>query len=165
MAVLLWGAAVSACVPQPLISIQPQSSGPPGSQVTVEGASLGRGAVEIRWNKLDGPMLAKAVGPNLSQPVTIPEAPEGLYTVIVVERDPNGGIASSGRAAFQVTGAGATSPPGSPEQGTGAAAAAADKASSGLDPALAWGGGVALLLAGGLGGTWLGQRRRRSATT
>jgi hypothetical protein len=37
----------------------------------------------------------------------IPQAPEGLYTVIVLERDANrGGIASSGRAAFQVTGAG-----------------------------------------------------------
>jgi hypothetical protein len=163
-AVLLRLSEASACVPQPLISIQPKSSGPPGTEVTVEGASLGRGAVEIRWNKLDGPTLGKAVGPNLSQPVIIPESPEGLYAVIVVERDPNGGIAASGRAAFQVTGSGASSPSGSSNQGAGEKPAAPNK-SSGLEPAVAWGGGAALLLAGGLGGTWLAQRRRRGAAT
>ncbi len=92
-----------ACVPQPLVVLSPQASGPPGSRVTVNGLAVA-GTVEIRWNGIDGPRLAQATGPNFSADVTIPEASEGLYVIIVAERKPDGGLGSTGRAAFYVTG-------------------------------------------------------------
>lgn len=163
LTVVLCGAAAAwACVPQPLISIQPQSSGPAGSQVTVDGVSLGPGPVEIRWNRLDGPTLAKSSGPNFSQPVTIPEAPEGLYTIIVIQREPGGAIAGSGRAAFQVSAPGVSrpvAPAGRTSEGAGQGGTS-NTSSAGLDPALAWGGGATLLVVGGVGGAWFSQRRR-----
>lgn len=98
-----------ACVPQPLVAIQPRASGPAGSQVTVQ-ASAVNGDVELRWNGIQGPELGKATGPSFSLPVTIPQAPEGLYAIIAVERLADGSARSTGRAAFLVTGAGSPAP-------------------------------------------------------
>lgn len=107
--------AAWACIPQAnLVTLAPRSSGPAGAMVTVEGLGLDPGPAEIRWNAADGPLLGKGEGPSLSVPVTIPEAEEGLYIVVVVSRQPGGGIGNTARAAFQVTGADGTdtaSPP------------------------------------------------------
>lgn len=92
-----------ACVPQPLVTIEPAASGPAGSEVTVEGVAL-NGRVEVRWNAIDGPLLATGSGPEISAAVAIPSVSPGLYSVVVVEREPGGGLGSSGRAAFLVTG-------------------------------------------------------------
>lgn len=94
-----------ACVPQPLVTIEPAASGPAGSEVTVEGVAL-NGRVEVRWNAIDGPLLATGSGPEISAAVAIPSVSPGLYSVVVVEREPGGGLGSSGRAAFLVTGDG-----------------------------------------------------------
>jgi hypothetical protein len=91
-----------ACVPQPLISLQPRSSGTAGSEVTVDALALDPAPVEVRWNGLDGQLLATASGPQFSVPVTIPQVPEGLYTIVVFARDRSGAVGSSGRAAFLV---------------------------------------------------------------
>lgn len=103
-------AKASACVPQPLIVVSPKSSGPPGAQVTVDGFAM-NGLVEIRWNAIDGPLLAEGEGPVFSVPVTVPETDEGVYTLLALERDANGGLGSTARSSFEVTGGSGSSPP------------------------------------------------------
>lgn len=97
------GGSAWGCVPQPLISLQPRSSGPGGSKVIVDAIAVDPGRVEVRWNGLDGELLATAEGPKFSLPVAIPQVTEGLYTIVVLARDANGAVGSSGRAAFLVT--------------------------------------------------------------
>ncbi|HUP68633.1 MAG TPA: hypothetical protein VM142_02340 [Acidimicrobiales bacterium] len=141
-----------ACVPQPLLSIKPDASGPASSEVLVEGNSV-PGAVEVRWNALDGPMLARPTGPNFSSAVTIPRADEGLYAIVVIGRAPDGSVSATGRAAFEVTGAG-----GSPL----ARPTPAPKSDPSDDtPALVLLAGVAGV-AGGLVSSLLMSRRQRS---
>lgn len=96
-----------ACVPQPLINLQPNASGPAGSQVTVNGLALGQGTVEVRWNAVDGPLLAQGTGPTVSGSITIPETADGLYSVIAFNRGPDGTVGSTGRASFEVRAPGA----------------------------------------------------------
>ncbi len=164
-AALLAASVAWGCIPQPLISVQPRSSGPAGSQVTVEGLAISGGA-EIRWNSVEGPRLATASGPHFSVPVTIPQAPEGLYTVIVVERTPNGDLGSSGRAAFLVTPAGTGAGPEAPSGGGGespttVASGPAPSSGPGVGMVAAGAAGIAVLA--GLGAAWLSRRRRASS--
>ncbi len=108
LGLVLGGASVaSACVPQPnLVVVQPRSSGPPGTEVTVEAVGLDAGPAEVRWNSAGGPLLAEARGPSFSVPVRVPDASPGLYAVVVLSRQPGGGIGNTGTVAFQVTGSG-----------------------------------------------------------
>lgn len=95
--------AAWACVPQPnLVTLQPHSSGPQGTEVTVNGVGFDPGSAEVRWNSVDGPLLGEGDGPTFSIPVKIPTATEGLYTVVVLSRQPGGAIGNTGTAAFQV---------------------------------------------------------------
>lgn len=110
-AVATWAATAWACVPQPLILIEPAPSGAPGSQAVVHGLLFGgSGEVEIRWNHIDGPKLAAASGDEFSVPITIPAADPGLYTVIAAIRSPAGVVSIGGRASFLVTGPASASP-------------------------------------------------------
>lgn len=104
VAVVLVGTAW-ACVPQPLLVLQPRASGPSGTEVTAAGASFGEGPVEIRWNALDGELLATGAGPSFSSPVRVPSSPEGVYTVMAIQRDAGGGISGTSATVFQVTSA------------------------------------------------------------
>lgn len=153
----------SACVPQPnLVVVQPRSSGPSGTEVTVEGVGLDPSPTEIRWNSAEGPLLGEAVGPSFSVPVTIPEASPGLYTVVVVSRQSGGGIGNTGTAAFQViepgTGPGLVPPP--PEDAGAAPTTppptATPSASAGRT-VLAFAAGAALATLG----VWVARRRRQ----
>lgn len=99
-----------ACVPQPFVSISPQASGPAGTQVTVSAVAI-TGDVEVRWNNLQGMELGKGTGPMLSAPITIPDVPPGLYSVVILERHPDGGVGNTARAAFLVTGPGGVATP------------------------------------------------------
>ena len=104
-ATLTWVLTAStswACVPQPLLSILPRSSGEPGQAVTLEGLHFS-GRVEIRWNTIDGPLLASPIGSPFSVATTVPEAPEGLYALVALERDQAGGIVGVTRSAFEIT--------------------------------------------------------------
>lgn len=96
-------AVAVACVPEPLISLQPISAGRSGSTVVVEGVGFGKGPVEIRWNAIAGSRLADAEGPTFTTSITVPSVPEGLYAVLALARDADGGITNAARAAFQVT--------------------------------------------------------------
>jgi hypothetical protein len=103
-AVLSCAAIALACVPQPLITLHPRASGRPGTKVTVDGLAFPAGdPVEVRWNAVDGPVLARAVGPAISARVTIPKVPAGLYGVVAISRPPDGGVGSSGSAMFEVS--------------------------------------------------------------
>lgn len=158
VALALLSGGAWACVPQPLITLTPMASGPPGTEVTVNGYAI-NGQAEVRWNALDGPLLADALGPVFSVPIVVPEAEEGLYGLIVLERAADGSLGSTARAAFEVTGepssaapADTTTPPESPT--TGAASSGAS-----VPAGLAAAGAVGLLALGGAGGAALARRR------
>lgn len=83
---LLVGAAVAwACTPSAEIRVNP-SNAPADGRVTVSGASFPDGGpVEIRWNAVDGPLLAEAKGSHFSTEVTIPQSAEqGTYTIVAI---------------------------------------------------------------------------------
>lgn len=158
--------AAWACVPMAkLVSLQPDSSGPSGSRVVVNGLGFEPNSVEVRWNAADGPRLGAARGPNFSVTVTIPKAPEGLHTLIAVERQQDGSIGNTGSAPFDVTARGeAQSSPGlATGRGDGPGTESPPSSERSLDPpwvALA-AAGIALLAIGALGGTLITRVRRR----
>lgn len=101
--------AAWACVPQPrLIAVLPQASGPTGTQVTVQGVGFDPppARIEIRWNAVDGPELGRAENADFSVPVVIPDAPPGMYGLLVMSRGADGVLGNTGRATFEVTGPG-----------------------------------------------------------
>lgn len=91
-----------ACVPQPFVTVEPRASGPPGTEVTVEGTGFGSDPVEIRWNTLDGQRLASTGGPNFSLSVAIPDVPPGLYQIVVLSRDADASVTQKALAPFDV---------------------------------------------------------------
>lgn len=159
-AVVTGASAAWACVPQPLITLSPTSSGPVGTALTVNGYAV-NGRAEIRWNAIDGPLLASAEGPAFSVPVTIPSTPAGLYSLLLLERGADGGLGSTGRAAFQVTSVGV--PTSQPQGSTSAptTTVAARSSSTSVSPEAALLGGIALFALGGAGGTIVTRRRPR----
>ena len=107
--VLLVGSAAWACTPgAESFSSRPQS-GPPGTDVTLSGSGFATasstqpGVVEIRWNAVDGPLLATAAAPDFSQAVTIPDVAPRTYMIMAVQRDNQGSVTTSKATAFAVT--------------------------------------------------------------
>lgn len=153
------GSEAWACVPQPLVTVTPKASGPPGTEFTVNGYAIA-GRAEVRWNALDGPLLASADGPVFSTTVTVPEVAEGLYSVLVLERSADGGLGSTGRASFEVTAVPPTAPltgnEGPPSTASGASGV---PAGSSIPTGTAAAGAVGLLAVGGIGGAVLARRR------
>lgn len=102
---IVWAASMAfACTvaPQVSYSLFPESAAP-GQTVTVEGKAVSsREPVQIRWNSTKGKVLATTVATNgaFSVPVTIPEVPNGVYSLMLVTAD-----AGVGRTALEVTGA------------------------------------------------------------
>jgi hypothetical protein len=104
---MMWAAAGWACVPQSALLISPVSSGSPGSMVTVNGYRFGDNPVELRWNKLDGPLLAMVKGPDFQADVTIPSDSAGLNTIVGFVRAPDGSVGTAIQVVqFNVTGPG-----------------------------------------------------------
>lgn len=145
-----------ACVPQPLITLRPQSSGPPGTKVTVEAIAV-NGAAELRWNGPEGPRLATGSGPGFSAPVMIPDAPPGLYALVLVERRVDGSLGSTASVAFQVLGPGTRAGAADDRETPTTLAASSKKSSPGAGIPVVFAGGLAL---GGLGGVSLARRRQ-----
>lgn len=147
-----------ACVPQPFITIRPLASAVAGAQVTVDGQLFDSGTrIEIRWNAADGAVLGTAQSADFSVPVTVPQGPPGLYTVLAVSRSPSGVQGSVARAALQVTEPGATL--GAPTA-AGAPSSPKVERDSGI-PFTSVAAAVGLVAIGGLGGAWLAGRRKR----
>lgn len=160
MAAAVAGLAVgaSACVPQPLLSVEPRASGPSGTQLTVRARDVPGMNSEIRWNGAEGPVLATAESKrDFSVSVTVPDVEPGLYALVVIGRYTEGGVAGTGRAAFLVTDGNGTSVP-SAEARTTDRSEGAEGSSVGL--AL---GGAGLLALGCIGGGLLTRRRRHDS--
>ncbi len=154
------GAGVWACVALPVVTVEPQGSGLPGTKVTVHGTDFG-GDIDIRWNKIDGPRLATATadGGPFSAEVTIPEAPAGLYSIVVVARRPDGSLTDTkGVTLFQVIG---TGPVAEPAAQRARLAPGEARGSGGLAPAAAAAAGAGLLILGCGIGVGAGRRRPR----
>lgn len=93
---------VFACTAQATMSINP-TSGNAGSTTTVTGKSFREGTVEIRWNSMTGPIIARPTGPNFATQVPIPaDAQRGVHYIVAISRL-DGQVAGSARHPFEVT--------------------------------------------------------------
>lgn len=158
---LVAGSRAWACVPQPNVLVQPRSSGPTGTHVQVVGENFGGSPLEVRWNAVDGDLLAKTKGPSFTADVVVPaKASEGLYTLLVVARGTQGEVVDTARAAFQVTGktASRTSTAASGSRKS----AEPDKSSSSSSPIGPMLAGAAIATAAGLAGALTANSRRRN---
>ncbi len=164
-AVLATVGVAAACVPQPLLLVQPGASESPGAKLTAMGTTFGSGPAEVRWNALDGPLLGTAPGPDFSVEFTVPDVPDGLYTVVGIARSPSGGIEGTARASLQVvrTGGEGGQPDGENKAGTTPKGGGRRSGSSTPVPVAALAaGGVVLLGLGGLLGRLSTSRRPSS---
>lgn len=163
---LAWAAAAWACFPLPLVTVAPQASGAAGDEITVNGVDLGAGAIEVRWNAVDGPLLGRGTGPNFSIPVNVPDVPDGVYVIVALTREPSGSVGVKAAAEFQVSSAGSggtsvSSPPGAQEpDSTDGSSERQDVLSTTGTAALVLG----CLVAGGLGGALVSRRRATERT-
>ena len=106
------GAVAYACTNLATLNLS-SATGKPGDVITVTGSSFRQPAdlpgVMLRWNGLDGPVLAEVrpdrVG-NISASITIPEAPPDTYVIVAVLKDARGNDTSGtpARAQFQILG-------------------------------------------------------------
>lgn len=95
--------AVWACTPQPEQFALDTAAASRGEPVTVSGKTVPLSEVAIRWNSLDGPVLATVdtrTG-EFSETIEVPADAEPGVAYVIAEPEGNGGIA---RAAFEVTG-------------------------------------------------------------
>jgi hypothetical protein len=119
--ILAAAAAAWACIAGPLVTLNP-SQVTPGQEITVNAISLSRDRVVIRWNALDGPILASVdqLNPDPRFPtsatsgsiegvtVRVPaDAKPGNYVLVVTQVDASGKMTQvPTRALVTVTGAG-----------------------------------------------------------
>lgn len=163
--------AAWACTAWTAMSPLSEPAGKPGTEVTVRGTTP-NGPVAIRWDGLQGPVLATVDIQNgsFATKVRIPEAPPGLHYVVVSSQGDGGWS----RAAFKIPGRVPTAPAVGSGTSSGRLPAQtrpwADAASSetggggaGMGPGLVLlaGGSVALVA----GFAVLGVRRSRAGTS
>jgi len=157
--VALAGTSVAwACVPQPMVLVQPQASAKPGSQVTVRGLNFARQA-EIRFNGIEGPRLATASGEQFFVKLRVPKAPSGLYTLVALTRDQSGGVSSTASTPLQIGAASNQGP--APPAPTAAGGGSSESSSTGVSVGLAAVVGLLLVVLGGAAGALIAARRRR----
>ena len=108
--VLLAGMSVAwACTGQPLMHLATDAVGEVRSHARIEvlANQAVAGPVALRWNALDGPVLASAdvtAGQPATLDATIPDVAPGVYYLVL---ETSAGVA---RSAFEVTGATTASP-------------------------------------------------------
>ncbi|MGH2809900.1 MAG: hypothetical protein ACRDIA_03345 [Actinomycetota bacterium] len=69
------------------VTVTESQTGRPLASMAGTSRSDGRTQVQIRWNDLNGPVLAEAFlaeGEKLNAPVTIPEVPDDVYYVVAI---------------------------------------------------------------------------------
>lgn len=152
LALSIGAAQALACVPMPYVLIQPRASGPPGTTVDVVGSNFETEVTEVRWNALDGALLAKASGSSFSASVTIPDDPEGLYTVLAISRGAQGEVLDVARTPFAVT----SRNPGAQATPAPAPSPPEPSSPSPVPPMLV---GAGLVAAAGAGGALVARRR------
>ncbi|MEW6153682.1 MAG: hypothetical protein AB1673_06800 [Actinomycetota bacterium] len=115
-ATVLTGAAVFACTNLATLNLS-SAAGKPGDTVTVTGSSFRVNAqdvassfpVQLRWNGVDGAMLAEVqpdrVG-NISATFTVPDGQPGYYVLVATQRDAQGvdTYGTPARASYQILG-------------------------------------------------------------
>ena len=148
-----------ACTGQPLMNLASASVGEARSHARVDvlANQAVSGPVALRWNSLDGPVLARAdvtAGMPATLDATIPDAAPGVYYLVL---ETSAGVA---RSAFEVAGPAAAPAPANPW--AMAEPAGADRPLGSFEAGLA-------LLGVGLVGisalTLVGVTRRRRATS
>ena len=159
---VLMSAAAWACVSGPVVNLSTINA-KAGQEVGITGTGFqAANAAQIRWNALDGPVLANVAAPitggNMDAKFTVPEGTKpGSYVVVVTQTKADGSLSLSPiRAVMSVTGdAGANPVLGAPAASTDSAvradglARSDDSISAGTLALVALGvGGVGMFLAG-----------------
>ncbi len=150
-----WG-----CFPLPVLTVQPRASGPGGTQVTVEGVDFGEGVEsEIRWNAIDGPLLARGSRGAFSVSVTIPQVDDGDYAIVAFSRLVDDSVGVKAATTFRIDSRATVGRSPTSAVTTDRSSSTSDALSPAATAALALIGG-AVFVAGGLGGAFLSRRRR-----
>jgi hypothetical protein len=116
VALLVVGTVAFACTNLATLNLS-SAAGKPGDVVTVTGSSFrvnsnnveASNPVMLRWNGVDGPVLAE-VKPdragNISATFTVPEGQPGYYVLVATQRDANGvdAYGTPARASYQILG-------------------------------------------------------------
>ena len=159
---VLMSAAAWACVSGPVVNLSTINA-KAGQEVGITGTGFqAANAAQIRWNALDGPVLANVAAPitggRMEANFTVPEGTKpGSYVVVVTQTKADGGLSLSPvRAVMSVTGDAGTNPVlGAPAATTDSAvradglARSDDSISTGTLALVALGvGGVGMFLAG-----------------
>jgi hypothetical protein len=112
---LVVGAAAFACTNLATLNLS-STAGKAGDTVTVTGSSfaVGRGdsptlPVQLRWNGVDGMVLAETTpdrAGNISATFTVPEGAPGYYVLVATQRDARGvdTYGTPARASYQILG-------------------------------------------------------------
>ena len=114
-AVLLAGAAAWACVSGPAINLSTVNA-KPGQEVTINGTNFSKpDPVQVRWNALDGPILATFAPPQsgaVTGTITVPaDAKAGNYVLILSQTSADGKLSQQPiRALLTVTPDGGATP-------------------------------------------------------
>ena len=144
--------------------VMEMGAGGTGMMGTTSGLAA-RSPVLLKWDGPEGAVLSDAIpdkSGTISVLFTIPEARPGHYTVVAVQKNPQGFdvYGTPARAPIQVVGVG--SPAGDAARGTGSAGAGSHSTSTGIIALTVGLGvlGVGLLAAGGMTATRLVRVRR-----
>lgn len=114
-AVIVAAAAAWACVSGPAVNLSTINA-KPGTEVSVTGTNWSKSdPVTVRWNALDGPVLATFAKPdsgNISGTITVPaDAKAANYVLIFTQSSPDGNLSQMPvRALLTVTPDGADIP-------------------------------------------------------
>lgn len=153
-------ASAWACVPYPYVFVEPRASAPPGTEVTVSGSGFGADSLEVRWRAIDGALLVKANGPTFSVPVTVPDEPPGLYTLLVVSRGRGGEVLGATSTVFDVTGPASAEARTIPPETPATATQPSSVPTASIEIPVATALGAALFGAGVAAGALASRRRR-----
>ena len=136
------GAAAFACTNLATLNLS-STAGKAGDTVTVTGSSfaVGRGdaptfPVQLRWNGVDGMVLAETTpdrAGNISATFTVPEGMPGYYVLVATQKNASGvdTYGTPARASYQILGANGQSVV-TPPAGAAAAAVPSAPSSSGI---------------------------------
>ena len=171
-AIVFVGAAAFACTNLATLNLS-STAGKAGDVVTVTGSSfaVGRGdaptfPVQLRWNGVNGAVLAETVpdkAGNISATFTVPEGAPGYYVLVATQKDARGvdTYGTPARASYQILGPNGQSVV-APPAASAAAAVPSEPSSTGI---IALTVGLGVLGLGLFGAGFVAFVRQTRATT